>query len=186
MVLVTDHINQDQFENYGNTAQNHLDFFPIKLSEDEILNFTIMKNIFLTIVIVLYSVSITAQKSFRNYNSIEEKELDSLPDNPFNKFCIKVISNEDFKYRTFLRETRRSDVNYQIGEQQLSKKELTKLLRKCARKSGNSEEFKQYLIEINPEFSTYFSDGHTPKLYEKFRKGTLNQYIIDLIDDWSN
>lgn len=161
-------------------------FFQIKLSEGEILNFTIMKHILLTIVIVLYSVSITAQKSFRNYSVYEEKELDTLTDNPFNKFCTKVISDEDFKYRTFLRETKKSKVNYQIGEQQLSEKELTKLLRKCARKSGNSDEFKRYLIAINPEFSTYFSDGHTPKLYEKFRKGTLNQYIIDLIEDWSN
>lgn len=145
-----------------------------------------MKNLLLTIVIVLYSVSISAQKSFRIYNIPAEEELESLPDNIFTKYSTKVISNKDFKYRTFLREAKKSNENYQIGNQQLSKKELTKLLRKSARKSGDSEEFQQYLLNINPEFSNCFSDSHTPKLFKKFKKGTLNQYIIDLIDDWTN
>ncbi|CAM4013055.1 hypothetical protein [Gillisia hiemivivida] len=143
-----------------------------------------MKNLFLTIAIVLYSVSITAQMNFRAYKFTYKEAIETVPENRITSYSTKVISNENFKYRAFLRESRKSNEKFQIGLQNLSKKELTKLLRNCARKSKNPEEFKDYLLDSNPEFSNYFSDSHTPVLYSKFNKGTLNQYVTDLMDDW--
>ncbi|WP_034917902.1 hypothetical protein [Gillisia sp. CAL575] len=145
-----------------------------------------MRNLFFAIAVLFYSVSINAQMNFRVYSFSYMQESNPNHENRITSYSKKVISNEDFKYRTFLRESKKSTEKYHIGEQQFSKKELTKLLRNCARKSGDSKEFKQYLIDENPEFSTYFSDSHTPNLYTKFKKGTLNQYVIDLINDWEN
>ncbi len=82
-----------------------------------------------------------------------------------------------------MRESRKSNEKFQIGLQNLSKKELTKLFRNCARKSKNTKEFKEYLLDSNPEFLNYFSDSDTPGLYSKFKKGTLNQYVTDLMND---
>ncbi len=143
-----------------------------------------MKNLFLTIAIVLYSVSITAQMKFRAYSLSYKKGIESVPENRITSYSTKVISNENFKYRAFLRESRQSNEKFQIGQQHMSEKELTKLLRNCARKSNNPEEFKEYLMDSNPEFSNYFSDKQTQALYSKFKKGTLKQYVTDLINDW--
>ncbi|WP_155827810.1 hypothetical protein [Gillisia sp. JM1] len=56
-----------------------------------------MKNLFLTIAIVLYSVSITAQMNFRAYNFSYEKGIEALPENIITSYSTKVISKENFK-----------------------------------------------------------------------------------------
>tara|TARA_R100000935_G_C2819770_1_gene159145 strand:- start:398 stop:835 length:438 start_codon:yes stop_codon:yes gene_type:complete len=145
-----------------------------------------MKNLLLTITILLYYLSSSAQMDFSIYDFSVEKEIPSIHQIRITNYSNKVISDENFSYRIFLKESRRSGEKYNIGEQQLNKKDLTKLLRKFARKSGDEKEFKQYLIRENPEFINYFSDNHTPTLYTKFKKGTLNNYIVELIQDWRN
>ncbi len=143
-----------------------------------------MKTLFLTLALVVFSVSITAQ----GYTKISNTSLKTEPSiaqiNSSSNFTMDVLAKERFKYRDFLSKSRKSKENFQIGRKSYTKKQLVQLLRKNARKSVNQNEFNQFMIDENPQFTSYFSKEEMVLLYQKFREGTLNKYVDELASDF--
>lgn len=143
-----------------------------------------MKTLFLTLALVVFSVSITAQDYTRVSNTSLKTEPSTAHIYPPSKFTTDVMAKERFKYRDFVSKSRKSDENFQIGQKIYTKKQLAQLLRKKARKSVNQNQFIQFMIDENPQFASYFSNEEMVSLYQKFREGTFNKYVNDLASDF--
>tara|TARA_R100000935_G_scaffold1772_3_gene5371 strand:- start:2130 stop:2549 length:420 start_codon:yes stop_codon:yes gene_type:complete len=139
-----------------------------------------MKNFILTFILLVYSVSLTAQDYAVVLNAGSRIEKDS----PLNKFTLDILSNKEFKYRDFLKQSKSSKVNFHLNGNTFTKTELTKLLRKSVRSAGSYKEFKPLFENTYPKFLRVLSDKDMTLLYEKFRKGTLNTYIQNLAEEW--
>ena len=145
-----------------------------------------MKTTFITLVLIVISVSLQAQTYTVAYHGTAKMERSKSSYNPLSGFTGKIIEKENFNYREFLREAKQSEKFYKIDNEVFTGRELIRLLRKAARKSGNPTDFKEFLKKENPSFKNYFSDKDSQLLYKKFRKGTFNKYVQDLADSWDN
>ena len=143
-----------------------------------------MKNLYITLTLILYSISTTAQMDYRSYENLRSDEQALSVDNTTISYTADVLSAENFSYRSFLRSAKESKVNYLIGKESFSKADLTKLLRRTAKRSANSSEFNLNLTNRNPGLTAYFSQRQTDSLYKKFKKATVNQYMVNLANNW--
>jgi hypothetical protein len=141
-----------------------------------------MKNLILTFTLLAYSVSLSAQDYAVALNS--DSRSASKIEKGLNQFTSDILLNEEFKYRDFLRQSKTSKANFHSNGKTFTKKELTKLLRKSARSSGTYKEFQELLENTYPKFLRVLSDDEMHLLYERFRKGTFNAYIQNLIENW--
>ncbi|SDR93550.1 hypothetical protein [Gramella sp. MAR_2010_147] len=145
-----------------------------------------MKTKFITLVLFVISFSLQAQTYTVAYHATPEMDRSKSYYNSLSDFTGKIIEKENFHYREFLRASKRSEKTYKIGNEIMTGRELTKLLRKSARKSGNSTDFRKLLENENPSFKNYLSDKDFQLLYKKFRKGTFNKYVQNLADNWKD
>lgn len=144
-----------------------------------------MKQIILIFTLIGFSVSSHAQTYTVAYNTVTTIEATSLRNTSVSSnFLKEIISQEDFKYRKYLKNSKDSERSYKIGHENYTKTELVKLLRKTAKRSGSTTEFKEILVRKNPSFRNYFSTSEVGILYEKFQEGTFNKYIQNLADNW--
>ena len=141
-----------------------------------------MKNLILTFTLLAYSVSLTAQDYAVAFNSNSRSA--SKIEKGLNQFTSDILSNEEFKYREFLKKSKSSKVNFHLSGKTFTKQELTKLLRKSVRKAGDYKEFQQFFENTHPQFMRVLTDEEIHLLYERFRKGTFNSYIQDLAENW--
>jgi len=143
-----------------------------------------MNNLYITLTLILYSISTTAQMDYRSYENLRSDEQALSVDNPIISYTADVLSEENFKYRSFLRSAKESKDTYLIGEENFSKADLTKLLRRTAKRSANSSEFNLNLTNRNAGLTAYFSQSQTDSLYRKFKKATVNMYMVNLANNW--
>ncbi len=143
-----------------------------------------MKTLFLIIALVVFSVSITAQ----NYAKVSKTSIKTEPSfvqkNPSSTFTKDVLVKENFKYRDYLNNARKSDEIVQLGQKIYTTKQLAELLRKNAIKALDQKEFVQLLVKENFHFKKDFSNEELVLLYQKFREGSLKKYVEDLATDW--
>ncbi len=143
-----------------------------------------MKNLILTFILLVYSVSLTAQDYAVVLNADSRNGAKIEKDSPLNKFTSDILSNKEFKYRDFLKQSKSSQLNFHLNGNTFTKTEFTKRLRKSARSAGSYKEFKQLLENTYSKFFRVLSDEEMHLLYERFRKGTFNAYIQNLAENW--
>ncbi len=143
-----------------------------------------MKNLILTFILLVYSVSLTAQDYAVVLNADSRNGAKIEKDSPLNKFTSDILSNKEFKYRDFLKQSKSSKVNFHLNGNTFTNTEFTKLLRKSARSAGSYKGFKQLLENTYPKFFRVLSDEEMHLLYQRFRKGTFNAYIQNLAENW--
>ena len=97
-----------------------------------------------------------------------------------SSFTLEIIDNEAFKYRKFLNESKKSNDIYAVGDETYHKKELVKLLRKGGRTSKTVKQFINFLSRENYSLSKELSSVELELLYQKFRDGTLDEYLEEL------
>ncbi len=143
-----------------------------------------MKTLFILIALVVFSTSITAQE----YPKVSKTSLITEPsfaqNNPSSIFTKDVLEKENFKYRDFLNKSRKSEEIVQLGQKIYTIKQLGELLRKNSVKALNEREFVQLLVKDNNYFKKLFSNEELVLLYQKFREGSLNKYVDELVTDW--
>lgn len=145
-----------------------------------------MKKTILIFALIVFSISSPAQTYTVAYNQANTIDRPTSRNEILSaNFLREIFQNEDFEYREFLKDSKDSRSKYKYGKKNYSKTELVKLLRKAARKSGNTTEFSEFLDKVNPSFRNYVSDNDLDQLYKKFRKGTFNKYVQDLADSWN-
>lgn len=139
-----------------------------------------MKNLFLTLSVLVYSLATVAQNDIIILNTVSITAKDTSNYNPLSSFTMDVASEGKFNYRKFLRKEKKIEGTFQLGEQELTNKELAKIIRRGARTSENFEAFEMFLINKDPMFKSYLSTNDMALLYQKFREGTFDKYLDDL------
>mgnify|MGYP003109855567 FL=1 len=139
-----------------------------------------MKYVLSTIALLLISISVIAQNFITVSNSIATDEMVSSPSHQISNFMVEVASENEFKYRNFLREAKNSEKIYEVGQDTFTKKELTKLLRRAAMKTNNLNEFKSFLATKNYSIANELSHQDMHSIFHLFRKNSFEKYLDDL------
>jgi len=143
-----------------------------------------MKNLILTLSILVYSVSLTAQDYavVLNANPRDGSKIEKR--NRLNNFTSDILSDKEFKYRDFLKQSKNSSVNLHLNGITLTEQQLTKLLRKNVRKAANYTEFQQLLKNTSSQFNSVLTEEEMHLLYERFQGFTIKSYMEDLAEKW--
>jgi hypothetical protein len=145
-----------------------------------------MKTLITTFAIILFTGSLLAQNYVAVNNNVIDTEFKKLPSKSVSKatsvssFTTEIYGIASFQYRIFLKDAEDSKKYYQIGTEIYTKKELSKVFRKGAKRSENVIEFENYLTDINPIFLKDISKRETADIFTKFREGTLHAYLDSL------
>jgi len=143
-----------------------------------------MKNLILTFIILVYSVSLTAQDYAVVLNADSRNEAKIEKDSRLNKFTSDILLNKDFKYRDFLKQSKSSKVNFRLNGNTLTEQQLTKFLRRNVRKAANYDEFQRFLETTSSQFDRILTREEMHLLYERFQGGTFSSYMKDLAENW--
>jgi len=143
-----------------------------------------MKNLILTFIILVYSVSLTAQDYAVVLNADSRNAAKIEKASRLNKFTSDILLNKEFKYRDFLKQSKNSKNNFHLDGNTLTEHQLTKLLRKHVRKASSYEEFQRFLESTSSQFNRILTREEMHLLYERFQGGTFNSYMEDLAENW--
>ena len=143
-----------------------------------------MKNLILTFIILVYSVSLTAQDYAVVLNADSRNGAKIEKGSRLNKFTSDILLNKDFKYRDFLKQSKSSKINFHLNGNTLTEQQLTKLLRKHVRKAADYTEFQQFLENTSSQFNSVLTKEEMRLLYERFQGGTFTSYFEDLAENW--
>ena len=142
-----------------------------------------MKNLILTFIILVYSVSLTAQDYAVVLNADSRNVTKIEVDSELKKYTSDILLNKGFNYRAFLKQTKNSKANFHFNGSILTEHQLTKLLRENVRKAANYTEFQQFL-QTSSQFNRVLKEREMQLLYERFKGGTINSYLQDLAENW--
>lgn len=117
----------------------------------------------------------TMYKSTSSKNTTKAASVSTL--------ILEIYETSNFNYRTFLKNADASKAVYQINTETYTKKELTKIFRKGAKRNETVVEFEGYLNNMNPDFLKGISEKASVAVFNKFRKGTLHAYLDALPSD---
>ncbi|TVZ28044.1 hypothetical protein JM83_3131 [Gillisia sp. Hel_I_86] len=143
-----------------------------------------MKTLILTFTLLVNSVLLHAQDYAVVLTSNPRTAHKAANYSELTHFTSDVILNEEFKYRDFLKNSKKSKADFNFDGKTFTKMELTKTLRKAAITARDYKEFQKLLENNHPEFLSVLSIKEMHLLYEKFRKGSLNSYFQDLAENW--
>ncbi|WP_010229702.1 hypothetical protein [Gillisia marina] len=143
-----------------------------------------MKTLVLTLTLLIYTVTLHSQDYAVSTKSKSKIEKSTTSYSSLTQFTSEVISIENFKYRDYLKEAKKSNASYHLDGKIFTKVELTKLLRKNAISSESYEDFSKGIEKNYPQLKSVLSDEELQALYENFRKGALNTYIQNLTETW--
>lgn len=143
-----------------------------------------MKNSIIIFIILVYSVSLSAQDyaAVLKVESRNEAKIERA--NQLNEFISEILSNKEFKYRDFLKQSQNSTDRFHLNGNTLTEQQLTKLLRKNGRKAANYTEFQQFIQNTSSQFNNVLAVEEMHLLYERFKGGTINSYMEDLAENW--
>ncbi len=143
-----------------------------------------MKTLVLTLTLLIYTVTLHSQDYAVSTKSKSKIEKSTTSYSSLTQFTSEVISIENFKYRDYLKEAKKSNANYHLNGRIFTKAELAKQLRKNAIASESYEEFNKVIRNDYPQLKSVLSDEELHVLYENFRKRSLNTYIQNLTETW--
>ena len=139
-----------------------------------------MKNLITLFIFAFVSFSVHTQNVSTVSNNIVSTEINANDADALKAFTLEIASQQDFKYRTFLKESKNYNQRFQVGKQLLTKTQLIKVLRKGAIRTENIGEFQNYLLNENGAIAKQFSKDQLHIVYHLFRKGSFEKYIDDL------
>lgn len=139
-----------------------------------------MKNLITLFIFAFVSFSVHTQNVSTVSNNIVSTEINANDSDALKAFTLEIASQQDFKYRTFLKESKNSNQRFQVGKQLFTKTQLIKVLRKGAIRTENIGEFQNYLFNENGAIVKQFSKDQLHIIYHLFRKGSFEKYIDDL------
>lgn len=143
-----------------------------------------MKTLILTLALIISAAAVTAQNYAVVSNEYSQKQRAVSNYATLSNFTNDVMSKEKFVYRDFLRQSKNHKKMFKVGQKTFTKKGLTKLLREAAVKTENPNEFEVFLNQDNPLMTSGFTTTEMQLLYQKFRQGSLNKYIDNLVSNW--
>jgi|GEM_PF-5963874 len=139
-----------------------------------------MNYLYTTIALLLFSVSVTAQNFITVSNRVATPETISASFHQISSFIFEIESEENFKYRAFLKEAKYSKKTYHISQERYTKRELVKLFRKAAIKADDGKEFRLLLTAENFNIANELSQEDMQSIFHLFRKDSLEKYLDDL------
>lgn len=147
-----------------------------------------MKTLIITSAILFFHVNLVSQNYIIASNTVDVQGLHFTKNkttlntlaSAYLSFADEVTTKSNFEYRNFLRDSKKSNRTYLVGNKRYSKEELTKIFRKGARKSEDAKEFEVYLRKENPKLASLISQNEIEVLFHKFREGTLHAYLDSL------